>query len=102
MKKADPEILKADIEAFKNLPADWYEQRVAKRNAEIEAEKKAEEDRIAKIECPSCHSTSKEHVVKRNDNGIIGPGYSSWIIDEYFVCKKCGTMFKDMNKTKKR
>jgi len=83
-----------------DLPADWYEKAVAKRQAEIDAEKKAEEDRIKKIKCPSCKSTSKDHIEKRNDNGIFGPGYSSWVVDEYYVCRKCGTMFKDMEKYK--
>jgi protein-arginine kinase activator protein McsA len=84
------------------LDPDWYEKSIAKRQAEIDAERKAEEDRIKKIKCPSCKSTSKDHIVKRDDNGIFGPGYSSWIIDEYFVCKKCGTMFKDMEKYNKK
>ena len=70
----------------------WYEQH-------LQAE---EENRIKKIKCPSCKSTSKEHIEKRNDNGIIGPGYSSWLVEEYFVCNKCGTMFQDINKLKKR
>jgi hypothetical protein len=82
------------------LPHDWYEKAMAKRQAEVDAEQKAEADRIKKIKCPSCKSTSKDHIEKRNDNGIYGPGYSSWIVDEYYVCKKCGTMFKDMEKYK--
>lgn len=83
------------------LDPDWYEKAMAKRQAEVDAERKAEEDRIKKIKCPSCKSTSKDHIEKRNDNGIFGPGYSSWIVDEYYVCRKCGTMFKDMEKNNK-
>ena len=59
---------------------------------------KEEEERIGKIICPSCKSTSKEHIVKSEGNDIYGPGYRSWIIDEYYVCKECGTMYKDLNK----
>ena len=88
------------IEDF--LKEGGYEKAVEKRRLEVEAEKKAEEDRIKAIKCPSCGSTSKDHVEHRDDNGIIGPGYASWIANEYFVCKKCGTMFKDMEKYKNK
>lgn len=43
--------------------------------------------------CPSCKSNNIKVVEKRDDNGIIGPGYSSWIIDSYLSCKNCGTRF---------
>jgi uncharacterized C2H2 Zn-finger protein len=83
------------------IDPDWYEKQLeAKRKAE-EKTRKEEGDRSRIIKCPSCKSTSKDHIEKRDDNGIYGPGYSSWIIDEYFVCKKCGTMFKDMEKYRK-
>jgi protein-arginine kinase activator protein McsA len=88
------------IEDF--LKEGGYEKAVEKRRLEVEAEKKAEEDRIKSLKCPSCKSTSKEFVQHRNDNGIIGPGYASWVTNEYYVCKKCGTMFKDLNKNKKK
>ena len=85
-----------------NLDPNWYQKHLEeKRKAEDEARKK-EENRIKKIKCPSCKSTSKDHIQKRESNGIIGPGYSSWIVDEYFVCKKCGTMFKDLEKWQKK
>lgn len=79
---------------------DWYRKRMEEKTRLEEEARKKEENRIKKIKCPSCKSTSKNHVVKRNDNGIFGPGYSSWVVDEYFVCNKCGTMFKDMEKIK--
>ena len=82
------------------LPPDWYEKQIkAKKEAEEKA-RKEEANRIRKIKCPSCKSTSKDHIEKRNDNGVCGPGYCSWIIDEYYVCRKCGTMFKDLTKYK--
>jgi len=71
------------------------EKRMKERAALIEAEnKKAEAKeaaRIARIKCPSCKSDKKERFERREDNGIIGPGYSSWIIEAYWICKKCGT-----------
>ena len=80
---------------------DWYRKHIeAERKAEEEAQLK-EQKRINGLECPSCKSTNKKHVVKRNDNVIIGPGYSSWVIEEYFVCKECGIMYKDLTKLKK-
>jgi len=100
MKKADTKKLKADLKAIENLPIDWYSKMCREKEEAEELARKTEASRIAKIKCPSCKSTSKEHVQKRDDNGIIGPGYSSWLIDEYFVCNKCGTMFKDMEKRK--
>lgn len=84
------------------LDPDWYGKQIKAVKEAKEEAKKIEQERIDKIKCPSCKSTSKQHVEKRNDNGIFGPGYSSWIIDEYFVCKKCGTMFKDMEKLNKK
>ena len=43
--------------------------------------------------CPSCNSNNVKVVEKRNNNGIIGPGYASWVVDSYFSCKDCGTRF---------
>jgi len=101
MRKTNPTKLAGDLKLIENFfQSGDYEKAVAKRKAEVEAEKKAEEDRIKAIKCPSCKSTSKEHVEHRNDNGIIGPGYASWVTNEYYVCKKCGTMFKDLEKYK--
>jgi len=84
-----------------DLDPDWYGKMMREKEEAEMAARKVEEDRIKKIKCPSCKSTNKNHVVKRNDNGIFGPGYASWVVDEYFVCNKCGTMFKDMEKIKK-
>lgn len=84
-----------------DIDPDWYGKHLREKARLEEEARKVEETRIKKIKCPSCKSVSKNHVVKRNDNGIYGPGYASWIVDEYFVCNKCGTMFKDMEKIKK-
>jgi len=70
----------------------------------IEEEKEAYENwwknenaRIDNIECPLCKSKEKQNIKKTNSNGIIGPGHSSWVTEEYLVCGKCGVMYKDLN-----
>jgi transposase-like protein len=78
-----------------------YKECIDRKNKEFREAKEKEEERISAITCPSCKSTDKEHIVKSNNNGILGPGYHSWIVDEHFVCKKCGVMYKDLNKPKK-
>lgn len=57
-----------------------------------------EKERISNIKCPVCKSTNKKHIVRSENNGVFGPGYSSWIVDDYFVCQNCGVMFKDIKK----
>lgn len=84
-----------------NLDPNWYQKHLEEKRKAAEEARKKEENRIKKIKCPSCKSTSKEHVIKSDSNGIIGPGYRSWIKEEYFVCTKCGTMFKDLEKWQK-
>ena len=68
----------------------WKERQDEAKKDKIAAEVK-EAARIAKIKCPSCKSDKKERYEKREDNGIIGPGHSSWIVEAYWICKKCGT-----------
>ena len=68
-----------------------------KRDEEQKAREK-EERRIADLKCPSCKSKNKKYFERRDSNGIIGPGYRSWIVDAYYVCQDCGTMFKDLQK----
>ena len=87
------------VESF-IIDPDWYTKHLKAEEEAKEKARKEEEERIKKIKCPSCKSISKEHVVKSENNGIFGSGYSSWVIDEYFVCNKCGTMFKDLFKIK--
>ena len=71
---------------------------------EFENKKKKEEEekeRINKITCPVCKSTNKHHYRKHDNNGIIGPGYSSWVVEEYLICLDCGIHFNDTHKTNK-
>ena len=86
---------------FKPIDPDWYSKHIREKERLENEARKQEEERIKNIKCPSCQNTDKAHIVKRNDNGIFGPGYSSWVVDEYYVCNKCGTMFKDMEKIKR-
>ena len=93
------------IEGIKGEPIDlsnWYANRKKQELAEQERKRKEreqEEERINKIECPVCKSTDKIHHIKRNSNGIIGPGHSSWITDEYLICKGCGIHYSDIKKS---
>jgi len=65
-----------------------------------ELEEQIENTRIANLKCPVCKSDKKHHVIKKNNNGKYGPGYSSWEIENYFVCLNCGVMFKDLKNEK--
>lgn len=73
-------------------------QEEADRRRQKEEEKEAK--RFKKLSCPVCKSTKKYCVVKSDNNGVFGPGYSSWKTEEYLVCESCGVMFKDINKPK--
>lgn len=45
-------------------------------------------------ECPVCKTNEKVSLIEnRKDNGIIGPGFASWVVDAYYSCKKCGIRF---------
>ena len=49
---------------------------------------------IEKIPCPVCGSTNISQT--RVNNGILGPGYHSWIISE--CCSNCGVMLSPNRK----
>lgn len=44
--------------------------------------------------CPNCHSTNIRNDSIRNNNGIIGPGCRSWVVEEKYSCNDCGVYFK--------
>jgi C4-type Zn-finger protein len=52
------------------------------------------------ITCPSCkgHNVNKKET--RRNNGIIGPGYRSWVVDSWYSCLDCGTRFDLVNTNK--
>ena len=63
-------------------------------------EETLEQERIDKINCPVCKSINKIQRIKRKSNGIMGPGHSSWITDDYLVCRRCGIHYDDVTKLK--
>ena len=80
---------------------DWQEEKRKKEEAAKRAIAR-EERRVKNMKCPVCQSTKKEHVVKTDNNGVFGPGGHSWVTEEYYVCKNCGAMYKDLKKPKKK
>lgn len=63
-------------------------------------EKEKEVERIKTIKCPACKSTNKHHHQKYGSNGIMGPGRTSWLVEDYLICLDCGIHFNDVNKGK--
>lgn len=57
-----------------------------------------ESERIKKMKCPACSSVNKKRHTTSKNNGIIGPGYRSTILDDYYICQKCGIHYSDLNK----
>lgn len=43
--------------------------------------------------CPSCKDTDTYLYERFENNVVIGPGCSSWIVDSYWICNECGTQF---------
>lgn len=43
--------------------------------------------------CPACESEDTYLHEKRENNGILGPGYSTWVVESYWVCDDCGIHF---------
>ena len=48
------------------------------------------------MKCPVCKSENIKHKEIREDNDVCGPGYCSWVVDEYEICQDCGIMFKNV------
>lgn len=94
MKKKTKDIIIHDFDFIS------YEAYMDQKENEFKEIQLKEQQRINEIKCPCCSSTNKKHVIETDNNGIIGPGHSSWIIEEYFICLKCGIMFKDIDKLK--
>lgn len=72
------------------------EEVMKERKKANERVQKLEEGKLNDVKCPVCKSTNKKHVVHRENNGVLGSGYASWITDDYFVCQDCGVMFKNI------
>ena len=43
--------------------------------------------------CPSCKGKNTIKKENRKNNGIIGSGFASWVVDSWYSCKDCGTRF---------
>lgn len=48
--------------------------------------------------CPVCKSDNTNLVERRQNNGIIGHGFRSWVIDSFYNCRNCGVRFNDVKK----
>lgn len=51
-------------------------------------------DAPPKKKCPNCASEDIRDISEREDNGVIGPGYCSWIIREEYKCNFCNQTFQ--------
>lgn len=93
-------LFKDGTENVKPLEINFEEKEKKLKTLQEFWDKKKEEDilRINEMKCPACKETNKEHVVKTENNGVIGPGYHSYVVDDYYVCKSCGVHFSDVNK----
>jgi len=94
------------IEGLKGEPLDmsnFWADSIKRKEEEEERKRKEEEleqERINNIECPVCKSTDKIQRIKRKSNGVMGPGFSSWVTDDYLVCRDCGIHYDDVSKLK--
>lgn len=59
---------------------------------------KKQEGAGAEAVCPVCKDTNTKHVERRQDNGCIGQGFNSWVVDEYWFCNNCGIRFQKVTK----
>ena len=106
MKPLNAMSKRVKVEGIKGDPIDlsgWFENQKKKELADRELKRKEEsleQERIDKINCPVCKSTNKIQRIKRKSNGIMGPGHSSRITDNYLVCRDCGIHYDDITKLK--
>ena len=56
--------------------------------------KESDVSTIVMCRCPACKSEKIDDISPRANNGIIGPGYSSWKLDDMRACQDCGIVFK--------
>lgn len=57
-------------------------------------------EKLKGITCPCCKGTDIHLSQQSENNGIIGPGSSSWVVSENFVCNECGVLFVETTKMK--
>jgi C4-type Zn-finger protein len=76
--------------------SDW-EAQIKKEEEKYYKEVEQEKDRVKNMTCPCCKSTDKQHFVQSENNGVMGSGYSSWVIQSYYVCMSCGIHYSDLS-----
>jgi transposase-like protein len=97
-------IEKEDIEELKSIwmdPGKIFKELKEQEDLSqelYELEVKEENMRISNLCCPLCKSNNKHLHIDYSSNGIYGPGSSSRIINEYYICNECGILFKDLKK----
>ena len=104
-RKSKLQTILKDIDLKKVFNEEEWNKQIQNHKKEVEEDKKRyekeikqEQKRVKNMKCPTCKSTKKEHVVNSKNNGIFGPGYRSWITDEYYLCLGCGVRYEDLNK----
>ena len=80
---------------------EWYSNYLKEQEDAKNKAREIEKQRIDDMKCPCCQSTDKGFVSQGHSNGIFGPGYHYSETDSYWVCNKCGVMYKDLNKPQK-
>lgn len=80
------------------IDPNWYTNHLKEQQEAENKAREVEQKRINDMKCPVCGSTDKGYVSQGQSNGIFGPGHHYSETDSYWVCHKCGVMFKDLNK----
>jgi rubredoxin len=83
------------------IDPNWYHNMMKQQEEAKAKAHEAEQKRIADMKCPVCQSTDKGFISQGHSNGIFGPGHHYSETDSYWVCHKCGVMYKDLNKPQK-
>ena len=50
------------------------------------------------IYCPNCNSENISDESIKANNGILGSGYKSWIVNVLYCCNDCRVIFKPIKK----
>lgn len=81
------------------LSVDALKESLAEEDAKTNLHKKTLLSKNVK-ECPACKSTDTFLYERRENNGIIGPGYKTWVVESRWECNECEAHFGkgDVNK----
>ena len=94
------DLISGEGEVIKTISAEEVMKSFKEREEAREKQEQEEEEKknSRKVICPVCKYTDRFdmfHNQITDDNGVCGPGFSSWVILEYNCCPECGVMFKD-------